>query len=486
MSDDASSPAVNAGREGRENRRPKASSPVADRPSPHNLEIERAVLSAMLRDPAYCGSKAVEILKAPGTFYSQVHREIFAAYLRLYEASASGVDVLSLSAELQKNGKLESCGGLPALAELENAISSTYNFDQWCVMLRDLATLRNMINVCSDAVRKCYDPARAATDLVNEIESDVYKVRGDADGTTIVPFKTSVKNAFDHIIKIINKEEEPGIPSGFPDLDRMTGGLKRGEMFVVAARPSIGKTALALNIIRNIVMKKDPKTVVLFSLEMTDEQISTRLICTEAQMSERQFRDGNFRNQQDMLRLTGAVNNLRNAPLFIDPTGGLTIAELRAKARRMKIQHKIDLIVIDYLQLMQGSGHEESRQREVSEISSGIKSLAKELQVPVMVLAQLNREVEKGTASTRPKLSHLRESGSIEQDADVVVFLHRDRDKTKDLAPGQSAEAELIVEKNRNGETGYVKLAFYPSRVEFVNVRYDESDRPEVEKEKKS
>ena len=342
-----------------------------------------------------------------------------------------------------------------------------------------------MINVCSDAIRKCYDPGRDAAALVNEIESDVYKVRGDADGSSIVPFKNSIKEAFEHIIRIINKEEEPGISSGFPDLDRMTGGLKRGEMFVVAARPSIGKTALALNIIRNIVMKKNPKTVVLFSLEMTAEQISSRFICTEAQMSERQFRDGNFRNQQDMLRLTGAVNNLRNAPLFIDPTGGLTIAELRAKARRLKIQHNIDLIVIDYLQLMQGSGHEESRQREVSEISSGIKSLAKELQVPVLVLAQLNREVEKGTASTRPKLSHLRESGSIEQDADVVVFLHRDRDKTKDLAPGQSAEAELIVEKNRNGETGYVKLAFYPSRMEFVNVRYDESDRPEVEKEKK-
>ena len=274
--------------------------------------------------------------------------------------------------------------------------------------------------------------------------------------------------------------------TGFPDLDNMTGGLKRGEMFVVAARPSIGKTALALNIIRNIVMKNQPKTTVLFSLEMTDEQISTRLICTEADLSDRQFRDGNFRNQKDMLRLSSAVSNLRNAPLFIDPTGGLTIAELRAKARRMKIQHNIDLIVIDYLQLMQGSGNEESRQREVSEISSGIKSLAKELKIPVMVLAQLNREVEKGTASTLPKLSHLRESGSIEQDADVVVFLHRDRDQAKNLPPGQSVEAKLIVEKNRNGETGYVNLEFYPSRMEFVNVRYTTDDRPAAEKEQKS
>ncbi len=486
MSEDSSSPKYKVGRERRAEGRPSAASPVAERPSPHDLEVERAVLSAMLRDPAYCGSKAVELLGAPGAFYSQVHREIFAAYMRLYNASDSGIDVLSLSAELQKAGKLENCGGLAALAELENAIASTYNFDRWCTMLRDLATLRNMINVCSDAIRKCYNAEKEAADLVNEIENDIYKVRGDADGTSIVPFKDSVMAAFKHIERIINKKEEPGIMTGFPDLDNMTGGLKRGEMFVVAARPSIGKTALALNIIRNIVMKNQPKTTVLFSLEMTDEQISTRLICTEADLSERQFRDGNFRNQKDMLRLSSAVSNLRNAPLFIDPTGGLTIAELRAKARRMKIQHNIDLIVIDYLQLMQGSGNEESRQREVSEISSGIKSLAKELKIPVMVLAQLNREVEKGTASTLPKLSHLRESGSIEQDADVVVFLHRDRDQAKNLPPGQSVEAKLIVEKNRNGETGYVNLEFYPSRMEFVNVRYTTDDRPAAEKEQKS
>jgi len=347
MSEGSSNPRYQTGGEGRAEGRPRAASPVAERPSPHNLEIERAVLSAMLRDPAYCGSKAVELLGAPGAFYSQVHREIFAAYMRLYQASDSGIDVLSLQAELQKAGKLESCGGLPALAELENAIASTYNFDRWCLMLRDLATLRNMINVCSDSIRKCYEAEKDAADLVNEIENDIYKVRGDADSTSIVPLKDSVWKAFKHIERIINKQEEPGISTGFPDLDNMTGGMKRGEMFVVAARPSIGKTALALNIIRNIVMKSNPKTAVLFSLEMTDEQISTRLICTEADISERQFRDGNFRNQKDMLRLSHAVNNLRNAPLFIDPTGGLTIAELRAKARRMKIQHQIDLIVID-------------------------------------------------------------------------------------------------------------------------------------------
>ena len=459
-----------------------AASPVAERPSPHNLEVERAVLSAMLREPSYCGSVAVEKLGGEGAFYSQIHREIFRAFLHLYEVSDSGIDVLMLAEELKKAGKLEACGGLPALAELENAIASTYNFDRWCVMLRDLATLRNMINVLVESVRKCYDSSSDASALVNEIENDIYKVRGDADANSIIPLKTSVLAAFEHIERIINNKEEAGIPTGFPDLDRMTGGLRRGEMFVVAARPSIGKTSLALNIISNIVLKKsNPRKVAMFSLEMSDEQIATRLICTEADISERQFRDGTFRNQ-DMTKLTGAVQTLREAPLFIDPTGGISIAELRAKARRLKIQHQIELVVIDYLQLMQGSGREESRQQEVSKISGGLKALAKELKIPVLVLAQLNREVEKGTASSLPKLSHLRESGSIEQDADVVVFLHRDRDQAKNLPPGQSVEAKLIVEKNRNGETGYVNLEFFPSRMEFVNVRYTTGDRPEPEK----
>lgn len=457
-------------------------SPVAERPSPHNLEIERAVLSAMLREPSYCGSVAVEKLGGDGAFYSQIHREIFRAFMRLYEVSDTAIDVLMLAEELKKAGKLEACGGLPALAELENAIASTYNFDRWCAMLHDLALLRNMINVLVESVRKCYDSSAEAGALVNEIENDIYKVRGDNDANSIIPLKTSVGNAFEHIQKIITNQEEAGIPTGFPDLDQMTAGLRRGEMFVVAARPSIGKTSLALNIIRNIVMKKsNPRKVALFSLEMSDEQIATRLICTEADLSERQFRDGSFR-PQDMSRLTKAAGALSAAPLFIDPTGGITIAELRAKARRLKIQHGIELVVIDYLQLMQGSGHEESRQQEVSKISGGLKSLAKELKIPVLVLAQLNREVEKGTASSLPKLSHLRESGSIEQDADVVVFLHRDRDQTKNLPPGQSAEAKLIVEKNRNGETGYVNLEFYPSRMEFVNVRYSGNDRPQPEK----
>ena len=485
MSEEKPRPSYQTGREARAEGRRDAASPVAERPSPHNLDIERAVLSAMLRDPSYCGSKVVELLGDASAFYSQIHREIFSAFMRLYDVNANGIDVLSLSAELQKCGKLESCGGLPELAKLEDAIASTYNFERWCTMLRDLYTLRRMINVCSDSIRKCYAAERDAAELVNEIENEIYKVRGDTDSTNIVSVKESALNAFKHIERIINKQEEPGILTGFPDLDKMTGGLKRGEMFVVAARPSIGKTALALNFIRNIVMKNNPKSVILFSLEMTDEQISTRLICTEADMSERNFRDGTFRNS-DMPRLAAAVKSLRDAPLFIDPTGGLTIAELRAKARRMKVQHNIDLIVIDYLQLMQGTGHEESRQREVSDISSGIKTLAKELKVPVMVLAQLNREVEKGTASTMPKLSHLRESGSIEQDADVVVFLHRDRDKAKNLPPGASVEAKLIVEKNRNGETGYVDLEFYPSRVEFVNVRYSTSDEPAAVKENKN
>ena len=240
-------------------------------------------------------------------------------------------------------------------------------------------------------------------------------------------------------------------------------------MFVLAARPSIGKTSLALNIIANVAYRLPEKyPVAFFSLEMTDRQIARRLLCTEAQISERRFWDGSFDNA-DMPRMTRAAKNISQAKLFIDPTGGITISELRAKARRLKSEHDIQLIVIDYLQLMHADSRVDGRQQEVAEISGGIKKLAKDLQVPVLVLAQLNREIDKNaSANARPKLAHLRESGAIEQDADIVCFLHRNRDDSKNLAEGASTEAEWIIEKNRNGQTGMVKLLFYPSRMEFV------------------
>ena len=274
-----------------------------------------------------------------------------------------------------------------------------------------------------------------------------------------------------------------GIPTGFAQLDSYTGGLKPGEMFVLAARPSIGKTSLALNVIRNLALptrSPRPRKVAFFSLEMTAEQIARRLLCTEAGLSESVFWNKSFQ-ASELTRLTGAVAAFKKAKIFIDPTGGITIAELRAKARRLKLKENIDVIVIDYLQLMHADGRVDSRQQEVAEISGGIKKLAKDLKVPVLVLAQLNREVDKTAgAGARPKLAHLRESGTIEQDADIVTFLHRNREDAKEVSsPNQSVEAEWIIEKNRNGRTGNLKLLFFPSRMEFIPAApYSEEDCP--------
>jgi replicative DNA helicase len=326
-----------------------------------------------------------------------------------------------------------------------------------------------MIDVCSGALMKCYDSDADATKLVEEIETDIYNVRGGEQSQVIRNIPELIKEEFRVLCEISQGKHEVGIPTGFTPIDDCTGGLKPGEMFVLAARPSIGKTSLALNVLRNVALNGTrPRPVAFFSLEMTCEQIARRLLCTESQIPESAFWNRSFQDS-DLIRLTSAVERLNNANIFIDPTGGITIAEMRAKARRLKMQHNIELIVIDYLQLMHADGRIESRQQEVAEISGGIKKLAKDLKVPILVLAQLNREVDKATgAGARPKLAHLRESGTIEQDADIVSFLHRDREESKGATVGSSVEAEWIIEKNRNGRTGNFKLLFYPSRMEFL------------------
>ena len=305
-----------------------------------------------------------------------------------------------------------------------------------------------------------------------------------------------MEKTFKELVAIGQGNVEPGIPTGFPDLDKLIGGgLKRGEMFVLAARPSIGKTALALNIIRNIISKEATprrKRVAFFSLEMSDTQIAQRMLCTEAKIPITAFYERRF-EPSDLPKLTGAVAALRKTELFIDATPGISVYELRAKARKLKAQADIDMIVIDYLQLMKAGGSEESRQVTVANISGGLKAVAKELNIPVLVLAQLNRETEKGgggggkaekQADSLPKLSNLRESGAIEQDADVVCFIHRNREDSKE-GSGKDAITYLIVEKNRNGKTGTVKVQFVKELMEFrcIEHKYEDGDVPKSAKE---
>ena len=442
---------------------------LPDRAQPHNHKIEQAVLAAMLREPKSCVDIVISLIgSSPENFYSAAHRYIFSAAIEL-NAAGTAPDLLSVAQKLRSAGKLDAIGGEVYLAELFSAIATTVNIEAWCKILLNLSMLRRMINACSGALVKCYDNDAEPVKLVEEIETDIYNIRNVGQPDVIKDLKLLIKEEFQALMDIRNKKVEVGIPTGFAQVDEFTGGLKPGEMFVLAARPSIGKTSLALNIIANVVYRcSNPRPVAFFSLEMTDRQIARRLICTEAQISERLFWDGSFKDN-DLARVTTAASKISKAKLYIDPTGGISISELRAKARRLKSEHDIQLIVIDYLQLMHADSRLDGRQQEVAEISGGIKKLAKDLQIPILVLAQLNREIDKNaSANARPKLAHLRESGAIEQDADIVCFLHRNRDDAKNLADGASVDAEWIIEKNRNGQTGMVKLLFYPSRMEFV------------------
>ncbi len=428
-------------------------------------------------------------------FREPMHAAVYEAMLSL-EAAEIAIDALSVSDWLARAGRLDMIGGAEAIVELQMHIVSAAHLESWCQILRDYAMLREMIKTCSAALDRCRQGNEDVKQLLDKVESDIYNVRNKFIQSEIRELKDIIADTVRKLMLIKDKKTDPGIPTGYPDLDKLiNGGLKPGEMFVLAARPSIGKTAFALNVIRNIIMKQNGEKrhcVAFFSLEMTDDQIVQRLLSTEAQVPLSSFYDGSFQNA-DLVKVTAAVSTLRKAKLHIDSTSGLSIFELRAKARKLKDLHGIDLIVIDYLQLMKaGDREKESRQVEVAAISGGLKAIAKELSIPVLVLAQLSRETEKTQGASKnqnsfPKLSHLRESGAIEQDADQVVFLHRNRDESKEN-PGEGmkdgVDAWVIVEKNRNGRTGVVKMRLVPHLMEFQSVEHKYSDADDPAKKK--
>lgn len=484
---------------------------------PFDLEAEKSVLSAIFLDPtnfttvsSILGSVASSEKKkkyakdvvpsmgnpffrrvASTMFHEPMHAAIYEAMLNLSEGKLA-IDVLSVSDWLSRAGRLEMIGGLEALVEIQTYIVSAAHLESWCHLLRDYAMLREMMKTCSMSLELCKQGHENIKELLDSVESEIFQVRNKFVQSEIVELRALLKSTFNDLMEIAQHKVAPGIPTEFPDLDRLIGGgLKPGEMFVLAARPSIGKTALALNIVRNIINRETDgpasrKKVAFFSLEMTDRQIIQRLLCTEAKVPLSAIYEGSLQDV-DTQRLAAAVDSLRRANLYIDSTSAISVFELRAKARKLKELNGIDLIVIDYLQLMRaGDRSAESRQVEVAAISGGLKAIAKELNVPVLVLAQLSRESEKSTnpkENPLPKLSHLRESGAIEQDADLVVFLHRNRDESKeDNAEGQKdgIKSMLIVEKNRNGRTGIVNMRFIPQLMEFrcIEHKYGNEDVP--------
>jgi len=434
---------------------------------PHDTNIEKAILGAMLLDEE-ARNIAVEKLKSPDEFFHPSHQHIFKAMAKLYKNGELTVDIFSVSNILEAEGLIDSIGGEEYLLDLQNIIATTANIETWCEILTNLTALRKMIIACAATIERCYGAdTENIAGMLKEMEKSIFDVR-DVDGASgAAKLSEFIIDAVRHLEDLhAKKVGATGILTGIENLDNIIVGLRSTEMIVVAARPSIGKTSFALNIASNIGIN-NKKSIAFFSLEMSSEQLTRRLLCSLAEVSEKDFYEKRFEDNEfrkKWSQVTTAAMHLKNAEIYIDPTPGLSINELRAKALRLKHKHDIDVVIIDYLQLMKADvGRNDNRQNEVAKISVGVKSLAKELNVPVIVLAQLNRQAEQ---QERPKLSHLRESGAIEQDADIVMFLHRDRDPQKDTSL-DSIEAELIVEKNRNGETGIAKLLFFPKIMTF-------------------
>jgi replicative DNA helicase len=439
---------------------------------PVNADAERAALSCMLLDPVTIIPKAIEKLAA-GYFYIPAHRIIFEALLHLYKTRPEGkLDLIVLNTELSNQGTLDAVGGPKTIADLLDDVPTTALFDDYAEFLKEKFILRRIIQDCTECVTEAYDGPESSTNVLDSVEKKVLRIR---DETTQ---QKGIEEMRVHVLKVIQSIDDMynsdgnsgGIMTEFHDLDEMTNGFHGGEMIVIAARPSMGKTSFAMNIVENIAIRKNnPIPVAVFSLEMTSESLVQRLLCSRAKVQMQKLRGG-FLSKADFPKLMQVAGQLAEAPIWIDDTPGLTINELQAKARRLKQQHGIRMIMIDYLQLLKAPdvGRKDGREKEIAEISGGIKGIAKELDIPVIVLAQLNRNPD--SRGGKPRMSDLRESGSIEQDADLIGLLMRAEvyadDEEKESLYG---EAEFIIAKQRNGPTGEVPLTFHKEFMRFEN-----------------
>ena len=444
---------------------------TVDRLPPHALEAEQGVLGCVLLSPNDCMGKCIEKFKVgSAVFYDLKHQAIYDALLEMYEAKVA-IDVITLHQRLKDKHQLEAVGGLDYVAPLPDKVASSANLEFYQSIVWDKYILRKVIQTCTDIVAQVYENEGEVDVLVDEVETQILRIAEEREST-----KTQALLIKDIVHKAINRLEEyhanqgmlTGIATGFPDLDKMTTGLHGGEMIVIAARPSMGKTSLAMNMAEAVAL--DQKLPVgVFSLEMSSESLVLRMLCSRARVNLRNIREGFF-SERDFPKITSAAGKLAAAPLYIDDSAGLSILQLRAKARRMWQQYGIKLFVIDYLQLLHSTARRaENRQQEIADISNGVKALAKELDVPVIVLAQLNRELEKDK-NRKPRMSDLRESGAIEQDADLIGLLYKPAAGDDDEGPGteqESVPVNLLIAKQRNGPTGDVNLTFLKTYTRF-------------------
>ncbi|MBA2872882.1 replicative DNA helicase [Anoxybacillus calidus] len=446
----------------------------ADRIPPQNIEAEQAVLGAIFLDSAAL-TLASEVL-VPEDFYRASHQKIFHAMLKVAD-KGEPVDLVTVTAELADAKMLEEVGGVSYLSELANSVPTAANVEYYARIVEEKSILRRLIRTATSIAQEGYTREDEVDDLLNEAEKKIMEVSQRKNTGAFQNIKDILVQTYDNIEMLHNRKGEiTGIPTGFIELDRMTAGFQRSDLIIVAARPSVGKTAFALNIAQNVATKTN-ENVAIFSLEMSAQQLVMRMLCAEGNINAQNLRTGKL-TPEDWGKLTMAMGSLSNAGIYIDDTPGIRISEIRAKCRRLKQESGLGMVLIDYLQLIQGSGrNRENRQQEVSEISRSLKALARELEVPVIALSQLSRSVEQ-RQDKRPMMSDIRESGSIEQDADIVAFLYRDDYYDKDSE--NKNIIEIIIAKQRNGPVGTVQLAFIKEYNKFVNLerRFDDANIP--------
>lgn len=430
---------------------------------PQNIEAEMAVLGSMLLDEEAI-SVAVESIDKD-CFYKDNHKKIFEAISDLYGASKA-VDLITLSDELKRKEMLAEVGGASFLTELVNVVPTAANINHYVTIVKEKWILRNLINNSTRIVSYCYESEGNVIEAVDYAEKLIFEISERKTQGTFLHLKEIIKESIERIDKLYQKKTHvTGIPTGFVDFDIQTAGLQPSDLIIVAGRPSMGKSAFALSMAEYAaVTAKVP--VAMFSLEMSKEQLVQRMLCSHAKVDAHKVRTG-YLAASDWPRLTAAAGKLSESPIFIDDTPAISVMELRAKARRLKMHHDIQLIILDYLQLMRGSTRIESRQQEISEISRSLKALARELNVPLVAISQLSRAVESRN-DHRPQLSDLRESGAIEQDADVVVLILRE--EYYNPTPDNQGIAEIIIAKQRNGPVGSIKLAFIKEYTTFQNL----------------
>ncbi|WP_088188685.1 replicative DNA helicase [Desulfosporosinus sp. FKA] len=430
---------------------------------PQNLEAEQAVLGAMMLEPE-SASSIFEFLQAED-FYRDNHRLIFSAIRELFE-KGDPIDLVSVAEILRQQGHLEQVGGIATISEIARSVPSAANVDYYSKIVSEKALLRQLIQVTSSIFERGYEPGEEAKTLLEDAEKLILDLsrRRVKDGFSVI--RDILLGTFEKIEYLYaNKGNLTGIPTFFTELDRMTSGWQPSDLVIIAARPSMGKTALVLNMAQNAAVRANVP-VAIFSLEMSKEQLVQRMLCGEAMVDQQRVRTGDLLDA-DWPKLTRAVGPLSEAPIFIDDTVGISLAELRSKARRLKTEHDLGIVIIDYLQLLTVGKRTESRQQEVAQISRSLKGLARELKVPVIALSQLNRGVEQ-RQDKRPLMSDLLESGAIEADADVISFIYRDEYYNQESE--KKGIAELIIAKHRNGPVGTVELGFLKEFTKFVNL----------------